>query len=170
MEALKIARRLMFYGCDERLFPRKIREEKSIEAYLLVEKCRQEMYNLLEQHKANFEKLVDLLQHRKVIRTSDIKQCFGLDDLDLVRDYFSQKTTQETSVSLEELKKEFLEQTEQDTELDLLEEEEEEQEEKDLKRTARKEQEQAYQNKRRKEFEQKENEEQDHEHDDNCQH
>jgi|GEM_PF-2774712 len=91
-EALKIARHIVFNGCDEHLFPRKIRDEKGIQAYLLVEQCRQEVRELLEAHKEAFLKLVDLLQRRQVLRVSDVKQCLGLTRLDLIDDYFSPLT------------------------------------------------------------------------------
>ncbi len=127
MEALKIARTITFNGCDERLYPRKVREEKGIEAYLLVEKCRQEMYDLLVEHKESYMKLANLLQRRKVIRTGDVKQCFGLDDLDLAHDYFGSTENskpEETPkvISEEEL---FADNTD-DEEIDALEKEEEE--------------------------------------------
>lgn len=127
-EALIIARRILFNGCDEKLFPHKVREQKGIQAYLLVEKCRQEVQELLESYKEEFMKLTELLQKRKVIRTSDVKQCFGLDELDLIEDYFSPSQKDENNSTLLEtpLKEELLRYSQEDALLDELEAEEEE--------------------------------------------
>ncbi len=136
-EALTIARRIIFNGCDEKLLPRKIREQKLEQAYLLVEHCRKEMEELIESRKQEFAHFVDLLQRRQVLRASDVKQCFKLNNFDLISDYFATQKpghpdAQPSSVSFTQASSELSgpsnlpEYTTEDEELDAIEEEEEE--------------------------------------------
>lgn len=87
MEAFNYAKQIIFKGVNENYFTKKQREDKTEKVWELIEECRQEVRDLLNEHKDNYEKIVELLQKREVIRASDIKECFKLDDLDLI-DYY----------------------------------------------------------------------------------
>lgn len=88
IKALKIAHKIVFKGIDEKMLPESIREAKKLEAYNLVQECKEVVRELLESKKEELIKVTDLLQKRRTLRTSDIKNCLGLDNLELI-DYFS---------------------------------------------------------------------------------
>lgn len=95
--AQKYAREIVFNGtpADKNFLPQPVLQEKLTEVYNLIQQCKAEMRMLLEAHKSEYKKVVELLQNRYVIRTSDIKQCFNLSDLEL-DNYFSTSTTQDS--------------------------------------------------------------------------
>jgi len=78
-EALMLARKIVLDGIDEKYLPKKVLQEKYMQAYTLVQDCKQEMRKLLTEHKAAYNKLVTLLERRKTIRIDAIKECFGKD-------------------------------------------------------------------------------------------
>lgn len=78
-EALMLARKIVLNGIDEKYLPKKLLQEKYMQAYTLVQDCKQEIRKLLTEHKAAYNKLVTLLERRKTIRIDAIKECFGKD-------------------------------------------------------------------------------------------
>jgi AAA+ superfamily predicted ATPase len=104
IKALDIAQKIVFKGVSEKMYPKSVREEKKLEAYLLVQECKKEMAELLESKKEGLIKVTKLLQKRKLLRTSDITRCLGAPSIDLV-EYFSNKP-QEKEI------KELIEETE----------------------------------------------------------
>jgi len=78
-EALMLARKIVLDGIDEKYLPKKVLQEKYMQAYTLVQDCKEEIRKLLTEHKAAYNKLVTLLERRKTIRIDAIKECFGKD-------------------------------------------------------------------------------------------
>ena len=90
IKALEIAQEILFKGVNEKMYPKSIREEKKLEAYLLVQECKKEMKELLENKKDGLLKVTALLQKRNILRTSDITRCLGAPKIDLI-EYFASK-------------------------------------------------------------------------------
>lgn len=90
--AFQYAREIVLNGIKEELLPKVIREEKRTEVYNLIQECKAEVRELLVTNKDSYQKIVDLLQRRYIIRTSDIKECFNITSLQLEA-YFSRLNT-----------------------------------------------------------------------------
>lgn len=73
LHAFKLAQKIVFQGIDGAMLPKAVLEEKHAEVYNLIQKCKMEVRSLLLSKKADLEKLVDLLQKRKTLRLSDVK-------------------------------------------------------------------------------------------------
>lgn len=89
--AHKYAREIVLNGMKEEWLSEQQRNIKSDQVLELITRCKQEIKVLLEKNKPDYEKIVDLLQKRYIIRTSDIKQCFDLKSFDLTS-YFTRPT------------------------------------------------------------------------------
>ncbi|NBP01927.1 MAG: AAA family ATPase [Proteobacteria bacterium] len=115
-EALMLARKIVLDGIDEKYLPKKILQEKYMQAYTLVQDCKQEMRKLLTEHKAAYNKLVTLLERRKTIRIDAIKECFGKDLRLIKASYTAQQVP--LTFSQEPLSSQTLEFTEEDNDDD----------------------------------------------------
>ncbi|MCF7900265.1 AAA family ATPase [Candidatus Babeliales bacterium] len=90
INALNIAHKLVFKGINEKMYPKSIREEKKLEAYMLVQNCKKEVQELLESKQEELMKISELLRKRNLLHVGDINRCLGKSAKDMIN-YFSKK-------------------------------------------------------------------------------
>ena len=86
--AYQYAHEIVFNGAKEEWLSEKQRDAKRDEVWQLIQQSKTEMKALLEANKEDYHKIVELLQRRYIIRTSNIKECFNLTSVDLTS-YFT---------------------------------------------------------------------------------